>query len=33
LRRHLLKYPDDYELEKFKNGKSFLKKWVFNLFL
>lgn len=26
LRRHLLKYPDDYELEKFKNGKSFLKK-------
>jgi 2-oxoisovalerate dehydrogenase E1 component alpha subunit len=25
LREHLKKYPHDYELEKFKNGKSFLK--------
>lgn len=25
LRNHLKKYPEDYELEKFKNGKSFLK--------
>jgi len=24
LRNHVKKYPDDYELEKFKNGKSFL---------
>jgi 2-oxoisovalerate dehydrogenase E1 component alpha subunit len=24
LRNHLKKYPDEYELEKFKNGKSFL---------
>lgn len=24
LRNHLKKYPDSYELEKFKNGKSFL---------
>jgi 2-oxoisovalerate dehydrogenase E1 component alpha subunit len=25
LRQHIRKYPDSYELEKFKNGKSFLK--------
>ena len=25
LRDHLRKYPKDYELEKFKNGESFLK--------
>jgi len=25
LREHLRKYPNDYELEKFQNGKSFLK--------
>lgn len=24
LRQHVKKYPDSYELEKFKNGKSFL---------
>ena len=24
LRNHVKKYPNDYELEKFKNGKSFL---------
>lgn len=25
LREHIKKYPDSYELEKFENGKSFLK--------
>lgn len=29
LREHIKKYPDSYELEKFENGKSFLK-WLFN---
>ena len=24
LREHIRKYPNDYSLEKFKNGKSFL---------
>lgn len=24
LREHIRKYPDDYSLEKFKNGKAFL---------
>lgn len=24
LRNHVKKYPDNYELEKFKNGKAFL---------
>lgn len=24
LRQHVRKYPEDYELEKFRNGKSFL---------
>lgn len=28
LRSHLRKYPNDYELEKFKNGKDFLKWFV-----